>query len=81
MLAQTGDAGQVPLFPARGQMLDGALLVSEEQNDVHPLDRDAVRGGGRLGEPGFERGKGKGRGAQEITASHVRERPFLAGAH
>src|SRR5829696_2282078 len=57
-------------------MLDGALLVGQEKNDVHPLDRDAVIGGGRLGEPGFERGKGEGRGAQEIATPHVHDDPF-----
>jgi hypothetical protein len=75
VLAQAGHAGQVSLFPAVGKMLDGALLVGQEENDVHP--RDAVRGSGRMGDPGFQRGNREWRGAQEIATPQVHGHPFV----
>ena len=74
MPAEAGHAGQVSLFPTRGEMLDGALLIGQEEDDVHP--RDAFRGSRRLGEPGLERGNGEGRGAQEIATLQVHDHPF-----
>jgi hypothetical protein len=57
-------------------MLDGALLIGQEEDDVHP--RDGFRGGGRLGEPRLERGHGEGRRAQKIATPpvHVHGDPF-----
>jgi len=69
VLAEAGHARQVPLLPARRKVLAGPLLVGQEENYIHP--GDALRGGGRLREPGLEGGKGEGRGAEEIAALQV----------
>jgi hypothetical protein len=76
VLAEASHAGQVPLFPAGGKMLDGALLVGQEQDHVHPPDRDAVFGSCGPSKPGFERGKSEGRGAEEIATPHVHDVPL-----
>jgi hypothetical protein len=67
--AQLGHAGEVSLFPTRGEMLDGALLIGQEEDDVHP--RDTFRGSRRLGDPCPEHWNGEGRGAQEIATPPV----------
>ena len=68
MLVQAGHAGKVLPLSARGEVLNGALLVGQEEVNVHP--RGAFRGAGPARTAGDECGNHEGGGAQEITALH-----------
>jgi hypothetical protein len=48
MLLQTVQAGQVALGPSRREVLDGALLIGQEDEHVHA--RHLASGGGVLGQ-------------------------------